>query len=272
MKSPKLSPWFILLALMACVVVASCQAADVIAVATETPAKPVTVSYGNLSMKANEYRTFDDVWNLTKGDLTLSYDLDLTGINSNIKEQTAWTSVGITGGAKGWMSSGAPRTLYQDPKAEDWVDKHFLKSMDNQDERSYDATSPIVVSTPFGTYSSYGLWFDRNGIDPQQLANWGMIDGTTYNTAGKYKIVVTFHAIDAKSGTMFATVNGVQTGFYTTSWLNEKPDIYPAGKSIAGDLTKVQVQANQWTPSAQFGIARLANITVTGFLAAGAGK
>lgn len=264
MKSLKLPLFFALLALLVAAMVTSCQGTEVVAVATETPPKPVTADYGDLSMTANQYRTFDDVWDLTKGDLTLSYDLDLSGINSYPDGETAWTSVGISGGARGWMSSGSPRSLFQDPTREDYVDKHFLKDMDDHDELSYDSTSPNVVSKPLGTYSSYGIWFDRNGINPKQAGNWGMIDGKTFNTAGKYRVVLTFHAIDSKSGTMFATVNGVQTGFYTNNWLNVEPNIYPAGKSISGDLTQVQIHASQWTPSAQFGTARLSAIAVTG--------
>lgn len=68
-----------------------------------------------------------------------------------------------------------------------------------------------------------------------------MIDGGVYNTAGKYKIVITYHAIDSNRATMFATINGVKQGLYVGGWKDAQPEFYPAGRSFNGDMTKMQI-------------------------------
>jgi hypothetical protein len=258
---------FVLLVALSIVALPACGQQSVPPTVTPTPTleKPTAVSYNALDLVPAAHRTFDELWDLTKGDLVVSYDLDLNGIKSRPDEETAWVTVGVTGGAKGWMSSGSPRSLYQNPNMEDYVDKHYLTVMGTFDERSYDASDPKTIGKPLGSYSSYGIWFDRDGINQQQIGNWGMIDGKTYNTGAKYSIMITFHAVDAKNGTMFATVNGIKTGFYKSDWKNNQPDFYPAGRSITGDLNKVQLSASEWAPDGSYGGARLTNISVTGF-------
>jgi hypothetical protein len=62
--------------------------------------------------------------------------------------------------------------------------------------------------------------------------------------------VVTFHAIDPTLGTMFATVNGIQTGFYETP-KDDQPDYYPVGKSVTGDLNNLRLFAWLWGQNVQ---------------------
>jgi hypothetical protein len=209
---------------------------------------PITKNYGDITQ--NGWFWLDmvgDEWDLTQCDLTLSYTLDMSGYTPPMWN-TAWSSVGVGDGAWGWMSSGAPAAAQTNPNSQDLDDKLNLGAPDRYDESSYDALDPdTVVTAPIGNpWANYGVWFDRDGYDPYQAMMWGAVDGGTYNTGGVYEVMVTFHAIDGSLGTMFATVNGIQTGFYASVWKNAQPEYFPVGKSISGDLTKLRVFASAW--------------------------
>ena len=90
-----------------------------------------------------------------------------------------------------------------------------------------------------------------------------MIDGVTYNTGGVYDIVISYHAIDETTGTMFATINGYDQGFYTDGLKNAPPEIYPTGRSFNGDMTQLQVFAGRGGGG---GTAVISDITVQGAL------
>jgi len=223
---------------------------------------PVTKNYGNITQNGWLWLdTAGDEWDLTQCDLRLSYTLDMSGYAPPMW-QTAWTSVGVGGGSWGWMSSGAPAAAQTNPDSQDLDDKLNLGAPNRYDESSYDALAPeIIVPPPIGNpWANYGVWFDRDGYDPHQALMWSAVDGGTYNTGGVYNVVVTYHAIDSSQGTMFATVNGIQTGFYDT-WKNAQPDYYPVGKSISGDLTHLLVFASVLGQS-----VKVYNLTVTGCL------
>jgi len=132
--------------------------------------------------------------------------------------------------------------------------------------------SPAVqadIVAPFGTGVNYGIWYDRDGVSSTQATQWGAVNGDTYNTTGIYDVVITYHAIDATTATMFATINGIQQGFYTAPdwWDNAQPDIYPAGLSFTGDMDQMHVfrwlLSNDYTKS---GTAVFEDITATGNL------
>jgi len=65
---------------------------------------------------------------------------------------------------------------------------------------------------------------------------------------------------------MFSTVNGIQTGFYTTGWQNAQPEYYPAGKSLTGEMTEMRPFARLSAPDDTYGDVTLSNITITGHL------
>jgi hypothetical protein len=203
-----------------------------------------TRDYGDIT--ANGWYEFDGTWDITAGDLTISYTLDMSGYAPPLWA-TAWSAVGVGGGAWGWMGSGAPAAIDTNPNSQDIDDKLNLGAPDRYDESSYDATGPeTLVTPPIGNpWLNYGVWFDRDGVDQWQAQMWGMIDGVTYNTGGIYDVVITLHSIDDTTGTMFATVNGVETGFYDT-WQDAQPHNYPVGKSITGDLKNLRVFASIW--------------------------
>jgi len=243
-------------------------------------AGPITINYGDLPpLSGNGWIQFSDVWDLTQCDLTISYRIDLTGVNpkepneyENPANWTSWTNVGVTGGAVGWMSSGAPRAYITDPNSSDMDDKHNLGAPGRYDELSYDAIKVgdnYFVNGDIGSYDNYGIWFDRDGVDPWQADYWGAVDGGTYNTGGIYEITLILHAINPTLGAMFATINGVEQGFYIGGWENREPDWYPAGKSIEGDLTNLQIFASITTPvdpTWDFGQVIIQDLTVTGCL------
>ena len=229
---------------------------------------PVTRHYGNVTLSGSSQAVyFDDYWDLTKGDLVMSYTIDLNGVTPKADKTTSWTSVGLAD--KGWVASGAPGAFYQNPNKQDVCDKHNLgASPYRYDESSYDATDPdTLVTAPIGVpWSNYGVCFDRTGMDQWQVLMWGSVDGGTYNTGGLYDIVMTAHSISPTLGTMFNTVNGIQTGIYQTGWKNAAPENYPVGKSINGDLTKNMIAAWIWALDDTYGSVQIDDLTVTGYL------
>ncbi|MCC6608925.1 MAG: PEP-CTERM sorting domain-containing protein [Burkholderiales bacterium] len=247
-------------------------------------ASAMTINYGSLTLSGGYQAThFNDVWNLTAGDLTLSYTIDMTGVTQPAAWSTSWTEVGIRqkgaadfnpgpsntyqGGAGGWMTSSVG-DLTPNPNNLNLSDKHNLSASGGRGEGDYDAKVPGTVISPFGTNTNYGIWFDRDGVDPFQAGYWGAVNGDTYNTGGVYDIVISYHAIDAGLGTMFATVNGIQTGFYPGAWQNAQPGDYPAGLSFKGDMTQMQVFAGLYAPpGADYGSVGVSDITVAGTLA-----
>lgn len=125
-----------------------------------------------------------------------------------------------------------------------------------------------VQAATIGTYDSYGIWYDRDGVDSSQAASWGAVNGGTYNTGGSYDIVINYHALSATSATMFATINGIQQGFWNTNpHATAQPDIYPAGLSFTGDMNQMHVM--DWllsNDSTKSGTAVFEDITATGNL------
>lgn len=109
------------------------------------------------------------------------------------------------------------------------------------DERDYNVMPDGSIVAPFGTYDSYGIWYDRDGVDQWQALNPLNVDGKTYNTGGKYDIAIAYHAISSTTATMFATINDIQQGFWTNNYTTPQPNIYPAGLSFTGDMTDLQV-------------------------------
>lgn len=141
-------------------------------------------------------------------------------------------------------------------------DFHVLQSAAGQGPTAYNATTPGATTANFGTNDNYGFWFDRDGVDSYQAAQWGALNGQTYNTNGIYDIEILFHAIDTGRGTMFATINGVDQGFYTAGWKNAAPDITPAGRGFRGDMTKMQVFVGLSEYSPASGSVLVSDITV----------
>jgi hypothetical protein len=208
----------------------------------------VDQEYGDLILKGSTWLDENgQAWDLTRCDLSLSYTLDMSRYYPEWKK-TEWSMVGIGSGAWAWMTSGAPAAAITYPDRNDIDDKLHLGSIPNKlDETNYDVLFPHrVVNSPIGDpWSNYGIWFDRDGVAKGQSELWGLESGATYNTGGIYEVALKFHAIDSSLGTVFSTVNGVQSGFYD-DWENAMPDYFPVGMSFSGDLSHVRIFASLW--------------------------
>jgi PKD repeat protein len=285
--------------------------------------------YGGLTLNSPWTVThWNDVWDLTQGDLILSYTIDMTNLHqpgncSTYDGTTLYAEVGLRGEGAGdfnpgpfgvyqgrcggWMTSdddtwndvgdGLTERCVPKDTTQDLDDKHCLAASGGRGDRDYDVLDsdgligwdagwdvvgptrqdpwypgdPTKVIGAYGSFNNVGIWWDRDGVDPYQ--------STTYaNTLGIYQIEITYHAIDAGLGVMFATVNGLPQGFYSDppNW-NLPPDLIPAGLSFKGDMKHMQVFAGVWGPnndaanlakygltSFDYGSVTLSNITVTG--------
>jgi hypothetical protein len=226
-------------------------------------ARPVkadtTINYGDITLSGGfQAGHFIHVWDLTANDLVISFTVDLTGMVDDYGGGAhAWAELGvrdttttidfnpgewITGGKGVWLATDYDWIAYTfdpDPPGSptlDIDDKLILQRGGGADERYYD-----LPSAPPDPWTNYGIWFDRDGVDPWQATYWGCIDGGTYNTGGTYEVVITLHATSDTSGTAYMTVNGVSQGFWVTGWKNAQPEIYPAGMTFTGDMKHMQV-------------------------------
>jgi len=235
--------------------------------------------YGDVTLSQWQWNNFPDVWDLTQCNLTLSYTIDMSEITT---DGWAVTQVGLreVGASNidpnlkgGWMQSNYIFGS-SNPNSQNLNDFHLL-SVHGWDTnyQKYDAEDADTLVTPYWSGDNYGFWFDRDGVDPWQdddpstpspggsSVQWGVGDGVTYNTAGVYVIVITYHANDATTGTMFATINGIQQGLYIGGGKDAEPEFYPAGRSFTGDMTKMQVFYGRGGID---GNVEISNITVYG--------
>jgi len=233
---------------------------------------PATINYGNVTYTGYATSNYSNVWNLMNCDLALSYTIDLSGVTQTAAGETPYVEVGLRqvgagnfnpgpfntyqGGAGGWMTS-LVGDLATNPDSLDNDDKHNLSASGGRGDGDYDATDPDTVVTSFGTFSNKGIWFDRDGVDSWQ-------DGSAANTGGVYDIEITYHAISSTLGTMFATVNGMTTGFDTTTGDGFNIDTDPAGLSFTGDMTQMQVFTGAWYSGGAGGNVVVTDITAEG--------
>jgi hypothetical protein len=211
--------------------------------------------------------------------VTVSYTIDQRNVTQNAAWSTGYAELGLRhvgagnfnpgpfntyqGGAGGWMTS-LVGDLAPSPGNQSLHDKHNLGASGSRGEGDYDCLSPGgPVVAPLGSTNNYGIWFDRDSVDPYQAVAPGAVNGGTYNTNGVYNVVITYHAINAGLGTMFATVNGIATGFGG----GFPPPSYPAGLSFKGRMNDMQAFAGFWAPAGVGGQVLITNYTVTGELA-----
>ena len=161
-----------------------------------------------------------------------------------------------------WENKATEFPTYPDKDGtQDMDDKFNMQRSPNSapwDETLYDVYCEAnCVVSPFGSGSNYGIWFDRDGVDPYQ-------DDSAANTGGIYNIVISYHAVNSCLGTMFATVNGLTTGFDTTGGDGFNIDTDPAGLSFKGDMTQMQVFAGAWYTGGAGGNVLVSDITASG--------
>lgn len=242
-----------------------------------------TINYGNRTFTtAFDTTNWNEVWDLTKGDLTLDYTIDQSQMGKPGVWDNVWTEVGLRtegasnwnpglwatyqGSCGGWMASGVG-DVTPSPGGLSLHDKFDLQATGGHGEGDYDLLNPNgPVQVPLiGSGNNYGIWFDRDTLDPWQSVAPGAVDGGTFNTLGIYHVVITYHELNPGLGSMFATINGISAGFYASppDWIFP-PDYYPAGLSFKGNMSRMQVFAGIWAPDATYGYIVIHDLTVTG--------
>ncbi len=218
---------------------------------------PTSMDYGDVALSGGfQAGHFAEWWDLTQGELVLSFTHDATGLVDDFGGSAhAWGELGVrspcygdfnptwmTGGAGVWLATDyewSANTFDPDPPGaptQDLDDKLILQRGGGMDERYYD-----LPSAPPNPWANYAVWFDRDGVDPWQAQMWGAKDGVTYNTGGTYEVIITLHATSDTSGTAYMTVNGEPQGFYVPNWHAGPPDLWPAGMNFTGDMKHLQV-------------------------------
>jgi len=256
----------------------------------------VTMYYGDISLDGNFY-WMPGTWNLNVGEVTVRYTLDLSKA-PNVKYTDDYGMSGYVGlvnpssfsGA--WMSgfladpdkAGEEFPTYPDDDNNLDLDDKFnmqrFPNPDSWDEKMYDVYCETceVADFPFGSGDNYGIWFDRDGVNTSQADMWGMVDGGTYNTGGVYDVRIVYRKHSETKGTACATFfpdlqnedapggYGVPTGFYSSGWDPEGPDIIPAGLSWDTDemqMDELQVFVNGRPGN---GAIEVRDLTVTGYM------
>jgi len=250
---------------------------------TRTAYSTTMINYGNRTFTAPfDSTNWNDVWDLTKGDLTLDFTIDQSHMGKPGVWDNIWAEVGLRtegasnwnpgpwstyqGNCGGWMSSGVG-DVTPSPGGLSLHDKFNLQASGGRGEGDYDLLNPLgpVQVPPIGSGNNYGIWFDRDTLDPWQSVSPGAVDGGTFNTLGIYHVIIHYHALSAGLGSMFATINGIQAGFYAPppDWIFP-PDYYPAGLSFKGNMSRMQLFAGIWAPDATYGYIDIHDLTVTG--------
>ena len=216
---------------------------------------PETKAYGDVTLSGG-FQTghFPDWWDLTAGDLVLSFTYDATGLVDD-SDAHAWAELGLRSPCYGdfnptWMVGGAgvwlatdydwnANTFDPDPAGfptQDIDDKLILQRGGGMDESYYN-----LPSAPPNPWANHAVWFDRDGVDPYQAQMWGAIDGVTYNTGGTYEVVITLHMTSDSTGEAYISVNGEPQGFYVPNWHSGPADLMPAGMTFSGDMQHLRV-------------------------------
>lgn len=274
----------------------------------DKPSDPVTITYDDVTLPSGGGTFWQPhLWNLNACDLTISYTVDLSGA-PNIAYTNNWGQASYVGlfsttptwaGAlmSGFLYDGQNSTMefptYPDyDNTQDLDDKFNMQRFPNPgsySETMYDVLcgDPPTI-TPIGSYSNYGIWFDRDGVDPYQDAYsstpspggssvpWGVVDGGTYNTGGVYDVQLTFQKVSATQGIACALffsslVNddaphgyGIPTGFDRQT--DGSYADFPAGISFETDESKMgQMQVLVQGASGNGSIV-VKDLTVTGCL------
>ena len=208
-----------------------------------------SVSYGTVSLNGGfQAGSFGDIWDLTAGPLTVRFTADMNGMVDDYGGDIAhaWAELGIrqVGGGNFnpsnqgvWLATDyiwAAGGLDPNP-SQDIDDKFILQKIGGHGEGDYN-----LPGTPPVPGKNHRIWFDRDGVDQSQAKSPLAVDGGTYNTGGRYDIVLTLTATSATTGEAYMTVNGLAQGFETNSdW--STMELSPAGMTFNGDMTQMQV-------------------------------
>jgi hypothetical protein len=208
------------------------------------------MAYGDVTLSGG-FPTghFPEWWDLTAGDLVLSFTYDATGLVDSETYQWqdhAWAELGVrspcygdfnpTEGSGVWLATDYDEwqtlnTFDPDPPGAptlDLDDKLILQKAGGHGEGDYN-----LPATPPNPGANHRVWWDRDGVDPWQ-------NDETANTGGIYNIEITLHATSDTAGTAYMTVNGLAQGFETDGNWNTI-ELTPAGMTFTGDMEHLQV-------------------------------
>jgi hypothetical protein len=240
-----------------------------------------TFNYGDVTLSGGfQSGHFLQVWDLTACDLTISFTYDANGLVDDFGgDAHAWAELGVrevgygdfnpTFGVEGagvWLATDyhwATDTFDPDPPGSptlDLDDKLILQKAGGHGEADYN-----LPSQPPNPGANHRVWYDRDGVDQWQAQNPLAVDGGTYNTGGRYDVVITLHGDSTTSGTAYMTVNGLDQGFETDGNWNTM-ELSPAGMTFSGTMTAMQVFYGIFGYGAIHGVV-FENVTVEGCLA-----
>jgi hypothetical protein len=235
---------------------------------------PTTKTYPAKKLKAKDKLVqghFRDTWDLTQGDLEISFTYVATGLiddfPANVAHAVANLGVRPTGQpdfnpANGmWMSAtydNAANTFVPDPML-DLDDKLILQKSRGSGEGQYDLPSP-----PPTPRNNHHIWFDRDGASN---ATFPQVDGATYNSGGLYDVTLSISQVSASNNVAYLNINGLDQGFETDGDWNTI-ELSPAGMSFSGIGNELQVfyALLSYGSSAVMQEVRFENIMVTGIL------
>ena len=235
-----------------------------------TPVSAIdSIDYADITLSGgSQTGHFPDSWDLTAGDMTLTFTYDGNGLVDDSGAH-AWAEFGVRSPCDGdfnptWMAEGSGVWLATDY---DWTantfdpdvipnldldDKLILQKGGGMAEGAYN-----LPSIPPAPGNNHRFWFDRDGVDPWQ-------NPTTANTGGIYQVVITLQATSATTGTAYMTINGLAQGFETDGNWNTI-ELTPAGMTFTGDMEHLLVFFGIYGYGATHSVA-FEDITVEGFL------
>jgi hypothetical protein len=262
---------------------------------------PDTMNYGDVTLPSGGgFFWQPGTWDLTACPLMISYQLDLTeapnqayywtygGPFASADVGLMWPGSSLAGARmvgflSDWDNKDTLRPTFPDKDdILDMDDKFNMQRFPNSgswDELMYDVycDTNTVAPSPFGSYSNYGIWFDRDGVDPYQPNMWGMVDGGTYNTDGVYEVHLTYRRASPNKGMacplLFPNLEnddapggyGIPTGFNRLSTGSGYAD-FPAGISFDTDDTEMASMRVLVSGDSGDGTIVVRDLTVTGCL------
>jgi hypothetical protein len=230
-------------------------------------------NYGNITLSGGfQAGHFDDWWDLTAGDMMLSFTYDANGLVDDFGGSAhAWAEIGVRSACYGdfnptWQVEGSGvwlatdydwtvNTFDPDPPGNpvlDLDDKLILQKAGGQGEGDYN-----LPSTPPNPWANHRVWWDRDGVDPWQ-------NDETANTGGIYDIIISLHATSATSGTAYMNIRGLDQGFETDGNWNTI-ELTPAGMTFTGDMAHLQIFYGLYGYGATHSVS-FEDITVEGYL------